>query len=175
LDLFDETKPNVDVPPEATTVSHTFYRKGDAAGTAPQSTQLFAPPEPTSSARSRADGISAPVTPGVSIFAAAASDQAPSANTSGTITVHIPSLIDVDRRPVDILADEIEKHAIPNEEKFELLTRIRCAASLGKGPAGQKERENLVVIRLLAIAIFGAWTDTLEWHPLPAHLVETIR
>jgi len=40
--------------------------------------------------------------------------------------------------------------------------------------AWQKERKNLVVIRLLAIAIFGAWTDTLEWHPLPAHVVKTI-
>lgn len=71
------------------------------------------------------------------------------------VTIHIPSLLDTEKRPLDILADEIEKHAIPDEEKFELLTRIRCAAALGKGPARQKERENLAVIRLLAIAIFG--------------------
>ena len=32
-----------------------------------------------------------------------------------------------------------EKHAIPNEEKFELLTRIRCtASSLGKGLQGRR-------------------------------------
>jgi len=35
LDLFDGTEPKVDVPPEAATVSHTFYRKGDIAGAAP--------------------------------------------------------------------------------------------------------------------------------------------
>ena len=122
---------------------NTFYRKGDTAGAGPQSTQLsFAPSEPTSSARSRAGGIPALVTLGVPIPAAAAGDPVPSVNTSGIITVHIPSLIDVDSRPVDILADEIEKHAIPDEEKFELLMCIRCAASLRKGPAGQKEHEN---------------------------------
>ena len=117
LDLFDETKPKADIPLEAATVSHK------AASS--QSTQLFAPSEPTSSTRLRADVIPAPATPGIFILAAATSDQAPSANTSGTTTVHIPSFIDVDRGPVDILADRMEKHAIPDEERFELLTRIR--------------------------------------------------
>ena len=68
--------------------------------------------------------IPAPAMPGIFILAAAASNQAPSANTSGTTTVHIPSFIDVDRGPVDILVDGMEKHAIP-DEKFELLTHIR--------------------------------------------------
>jgi len=127
---------------------------------APQLTQLFAPPEPTSSARSRVDGIPAPATPGISILAAVASDQAPSANTSGTITVDIPSLIDVDRRPVDILADELKSTLFRTRGS----NRLRSSAVLlhSEGPAGQKEHENPAVSRLLAIAIFGAWTDTLE-------------
>ena len=169
----DESKPNIEVPPEAATVNHTFYRKGDTTVASAQSTQpALAPSDSTSSTRPREGGNIVPLSQGPPI-PAAAGDQAPSSSASGTITVHIPSLIDVDRRPVDILADEIEKHAIPDEEKFELLTRIRCASALGKGPMRQKERENVVVIRLFAIAIFGAWTSMLQPCPSVAHAAET--
>jgi E3 ubiquitin-protein ligase HUWE1 len=169
----DESTSKVDVPPEAASISYTFYRKGDTTVTTAQSTQpSFAPSEPSSSPHLRAAINVAPAAPGAPT-PTAVSNQTASASASGMITVHIPSLIDVDKRPVDILADEIEKHAIPDEEKFELLTRIRCAAALGEGPARQKERENMVVIRLLAIAIFGKWTYTFQSHPLPAHVVET--
>ena len=53
---------------------------------------------------------------------------------------------------------------------------LRVSAVLLRWERGlqEKERENPVVIHLLAIAIFGAWTDALEWHPLMAHVVEKI-
>ena len=116
LDLFNKTKPKADIPLEAATISHEVASS--------QLTQLFVPSELTSSTHLQADVIPAPAMPGIFILAATTSDQAPSANTSGTTTVHIPSFIDVDRGPVDILADRMEKHAIP-DEKFELLTHIQ--------------------------------------------------
>ena len=161
----DESKSKVDVPPEAASISHTFYRKGDMADTTAQPPQpSFALSEPSSSNHARAANSAAPATLGAPA-PAPSGNTVPSPSTSGMITVHIPSLIDVDRRPVDILADEIEKHAIPDEEKFELLTRIRCAAALGEGQARQKERENMVIIRLLAIAIFGVYISATTSRP----------
>lgn len=158
LDLFDASKPDVEVPPEAASVSHTFYRKGDTNTPAPIAQPVFLPPEPTSPTRSRGTTASAtvPTAPAPAAGSSSITEQPlSSAGSSGMITIYIPSLLDSDRRPVEILADEIKKHSVPDEEKFELLTRIRSAAALGKGPAKQKERENIVIIRLLAIAIFG--------------------
>lgn len=51
-----------------------------------------------------------------------------------------------------VLADAIEKHSVPESEKFELLCRTRAALAFSSGP---DEREKLVIVRLLAIAIFG--------------------
>ena len=54
---------------------------------------------------------------------------------------------------MDILADTMEAYSIPDEEKFELLCRIRTAQALEKDRAA--DREKLVIIRLLATAIFS--------------------
>lgn len=80
------------------------------------------------------------------------------------ITIHIPSttILNPALRPIDILIEQIEKYNVPEEERFELLHRIRCARSLGIGGTQEedkiKERVNLVVIRLLAVAIFGKFS-----------------
>lgn len=144
VDLFDKSK-SVETPPEAAQVAHTFYRKGVSVPTTEKvdlaSSQTPVKPKPAGSA--------VPVTP------SAGGGSAPSLAASGMVTINIPSLIDSDKRAVDILADEIEANSIPDEEKFELLCRIRCALALGNGPGKLEERENLAIIRLLAIAIFA--------------------
>ena len=54
---------------------------------------------------------------------------------------------------MDILADTIEAYNVPDTKKFELLMRIRGAQALTHTYA--VDREKLVVVRLLATAIFG--------------------
>jgi E3 ubiquitin-protein ligase HUWE1 len=73
--------------------------------------------------------------------------------SSGAVNIHIDEQILQSKPVMNILADAISMHNVPDSEKFELLCRIRSAAALGKGREG--EREKLVTVRLLAMAIFG--------------------
>jgi E3 ubiquitin-protein ligase HUWE1 len=53
---------------------------------------------------------------------------------------------------MNVLADAVQTHSVPDSETFELLCRIRAAASLASGK--KADRENLLTIRFLAIAIY---------------------
>ena len=53
---------------------------------------------------------------------------------------------------MSILSDAIETYNIPDDAKFELMCRIRVAQALCHG--NDSDREKLVVVRTLAIAIF---------------------
>lgn len=72
---------------------------------------------------------------------------------SGAVTVHIASQDLESKSLMDILADVVEAYSVPDDEKFELLCRIRGAQALTEAHAA--DREKLVVVRLLATAIFG--------------------
>jgi E3 ubiquitin-protein ligase HUWE1 len=69
------------------------------------------------------------------------------------VSVHIDEQALVSKQPMEILAEAIDAFGIPDTEKFECLCRIRSAWVLGAGK--ETDREELVIIRLLAIAIFG--------------------
>lgn len=78
----------------------------------------------------------------------------PSAATSnGAVNVHIDQQTLESKDVMTLLAETVETYSVPDEEKFELLCRIRAALVLTKGK--EVEREKLVVVRLLSIAIFG--------------------
>lgn len=176
-DLFTQPKPaadgshlSIEVPAEAAQVSHTFYRKSPPSAASPAvaakdketpaSTPAQTPIKPKASA-----APTAPVTPAAILPAST------TLTSSGMVTVQIPSLLDSDKRAVDILADAIEAHAVPDDEKFELLCKIRCALALGKGQEKAKEREKLGVVRLLAIAIFGDFYSPYLKPRIVAHLL----
>ncbi|KAI0373495.1 hypothetical protein BV20DRAFT_1119067 [Pilatotrama ljubarskyi] len=79
---------------------------------------------------------------------------ASSASTSsGAVTIHIDSKTIESKPAMDILADTIEEYSVPDSEKFELLMRIRGAQVMTSAHAA--DREKLVIVRLLATAIFG--------------------
>jgi E3 ubiquitin-protein ligase HUWE1 len=90
---------------------------------------------------------------------------APITSTStGAVTIHIDQQTLSSKPPMSLLADTVEAYTIPEDEKFELLCRIRAASVLAKSSDKDKEkedkeklavREKLVIVRLLAIAIFG--------------------
>ncbi|KAK0485978.1 hypothetical protein IW261DRAFT_1662959 [Armillaria novae-zelandiae] len=82
----------------------------------------------------------------------ASSSQAKTA-PPGAVSIHIDESTLQSKSEMEILADTIEKYSVPDSEKFELLCRIRAAVVLRKGK--EDDREKLVIIRLLAIAIFG--------------------
>ncbi|KAF7308833.1 hypothetical protein MKEN_01083200 [Mycena kentingensis (nom. inval.)] len=79
--------------------------------------------------------------------------------SSNAVSIHVdPATLD-SKSEVDVLADIVEEYAVPEADKFELLCRIRAALVLKRG--NEAEREKLVVVRLLAVAIFG------HTHPEP--------
>ncbi|THH30438.1 hypothetical protein EUX98_g3760 [Antrodiella citrinella] len=77
----------------------------------------------------------------------------PSTPAPGSVTVHIDSQTLQSKSAMEILADAVEKYAVPEDDKLELLGRIRYAQALT--PGHKAEREKLVAIRLLTTAIFG--------------------
>ncbi|RPD73800.1 hypothetical protein L226DRAFT_488466 [Lentinus tigrinus ALCF2SS1-7] len=83
----------------------------------------------------------------------AAATSANASTSSGAVTIHIDSKTIESKPAMDILADSIEAYNVPDNEKFELLMRIRGAQVLTNAYTG--DREKLVVVRLLSTAIFG--------------------
>jgi E3 ubiquitin-protein ligase HUWE1 len=73
--------------------------------------------------------------------------------TSSAVVVHIDEPTLQATNPMQILRDVIQAHSVPEAEQFELLCRIRTSVALRKG--NHRDREKLVLIRLLAVAIFG--------------------
>ena len=84
---------------------------------------------------------------------ASAGPAAGASTSSGAVTIHIDSKTIETKGAMDILADVIEAYNVPDGEKFELLMRIRGAQAVTSAHAGDRER--LVIVRLLATAIFG--------------------
>lgn len=87
--------------------------------------------------------------------------QSMTTQATGAVVIHIDEQALLTKRSVDILAESVQTYSLPDSQKFELLWRIRTAQALAK-PAAEKDlkelhgdREKLVTIRLLAIAIFG--------------------
>lgn len=121
------------LPNEAREVVFTFYRKDAPPKEKPSEGDVFDTPTQT------------PRKGGASVAAASSS--------SGSVTIHIDSQTLATKPAMDILADTMEAHSVPDEEKFELLCRIRTSQALAKDRAA--DREKLVIIRLLATAIFS--------------------
>ncbi|KAK7053298.1 E3 ubiquitin-protein ligase tom1 [Paramarasmius palmivorus] len=80
-------------------------------------------------------------------------DVAQGSSGSGAVNIHLDEQTLQSKPPMSLLADLIEKYHVPDSEKFDLLCRIRASTALMKGR--EEEREKLVIVRLLAIAIFG--------------------
>ncbi|KAJ6625623.1 hypothetical protein B0H10DRAFT_1782772 [Mycena sp. CBHHK59/15] len=78
---------------------------------------------------------------------------APASAVSNAVSIHVDNANLESKSHVDILADIIEEYSVPESEKFELMCRTRAAIVLKQG--NETDREKLVIVRLLAIAIFG--------------------
>jgi len=72
--------------------------------------------------------------------------------TAGAITLYFDTQTLSSKEAMDILADCVDTYNVPEEERFELICRIRAAQALL--PGKEEEREKLVIARLLATAIF---------------------
>ncbi|KAF9227402.1 hypothetical protein BS17DRAFT_727628 [Gyrodon lividus] len=78
---------------------------------------------------------------------------APTSSSSGAVSIHIDEETLKKKEVMEILADILELHPLSNDDKFELLCRTRVAKAIVTG--NEATREKLVVVRLLAIALYG--------------------
>ncbi|GLB37041.1 putative protein with domain of Unknown Function (DUF913) [Lyophyllum shimeji] len=157
--------PEVDaLPTEAREVNFTFYRT--AAGADAEKEKET---EKEKEKRMEMDVFDARKAP------------APTVAPSGAINIHLDEQELAAKPTMDILADVVETYNVPDDEKFELMCRIRAAKALMKGE--EADRIKLVTIRLLAIAIFGhthpesqATTSLFLYEPdLIAHIAELLQ
>lgn len=152
------------LPAEAREVNFSFYRT-DASNSSGDDTEkqmetdVFDAPRPQ---KSTASG------PGA-------------ASSSGAVNIHIDEQTLLSKSLMNVLADVVEEYSIPESERFELMCRIRAAVVLSKG--NEADREKLVMVRLLAIAIFGhthpesqATSSLFLYEPdLIAHVAELLQ
>ncbi|KAF9241543.1 hypothetical protein BU15DRAFT_87134 [Melanogaster broomeanus] len=134
ISLLDLASPNgvpqVDVlPGEARDVSFVYYRA--------DCKEKKQKPE---------SGDEAPTTPHKSPVV-------PTSSSSGAITIHVDEETLKEKDVMEIVADILELHPLSKDDKFELLCRTRIAKALATG--NEVIREKLVILRLLAIAIYG--------------------
>lgn len=137
-----KTSAEVDLTGEAGDIHFQFYRKSSDKSQEP------AEPSQVESSLPATATPSATPTAGPSTVPPAAKPA-----SAGMTTIHLPGVANSDKDAMAILADAVEKYDIPQDEKFELLCRIRISKALAKGH--EEDRENLAVARLLAIAIYG--------------------
>ncbi|KZT10978.1 uncharacterized protein LAESUDRAFT_721398 [Laetiporus sulphureus 93-53] len=133
------------LPNEAREVNFTFYRH-DVPSSVPhkekeKSAESHAPQQNVAQTPTRRTGTSSSATASAPVI------------SSGAVNIHISIKTIEAKEPMHILADIIEAYSVPDSEKFELLCRIRAARALTAAHA--VDREKLVIVRLLATAIFG--------------------
>lgn len=115
------------LPQEASEVNHSFYRKTEDEAQQKTDAEASQP-------------------------SASSTDQ-PNAQASKPYTIHLGPLAQSSRPAMDIFADAVKSHRVPDSEKYELLCRIRLAHALGEGR--DSERQAIVTARLLALAVYA--------------------
>ncbi|KAG8983821.1 hypothetical protein FRB90_005708, partial [Tulasnella sp. 427] len=145
LDAKKQGSVELDLSGESGDVQFQFYRKS-----AEKVQEQSGPAEsPTSTQQTSIPAVPSSSQPSQS---AAAPSTGPKPS-SGMTVVHIPGVATSDRDAMTILAEAVEKYDVPDEEKFELLCRIRITKALKSG--NEVDREKLAAARLLAIAIYA--------------------
>lgn len=119
--------------------------------TASTSTALStpAPPRRTASFAPQLQTPATPATPAIPPPAIPSSSK----HAEGLTNIHLPNLKTSDKSTVDILLDLIETHQVPEPDRLDLLQKIRIGKALSA--SNVKERQALLVVRLLALAVFA--------------------
>lgn len=178
LTMLDLVRDDVDVtiPKDLAEVTFQFYRKaatGNDASAAARSTGTddagrdstaaitsAATPAPKSARGATQRGTpqagtstSAPVTPATNrtLSSSALPTLSSGHQAEGLVTVNLGNVAESGKTATDLLADAMELHRIPEEEKLHLLQVIRVAMSINDKEA----RKRMLRLRLLAISVLS--------------------
>ncbi|CAL1707508.1 unnamed protein product [Somion occarium] len=157
------------LPREAREIHFSFYPKGSH----PSTKEKEPAPEP--------DVFDSPALQTPKKGAPATAGPSSSGPSTGSVTVHIDNQAVESRPTMTLLAEAVETYSVPEDEKFELLCRIRAAKALI--PDHADDREKLVTVRLLSTAIFAhthtesqAQSSLFIYEPdLVSHIAEVLQ
>jgi E3 ubiquitin-protein ligase HUWE1 len=162
LDWVREDLGSKQMPKDVLEVDFRFYRKAATEGEttkiaskeqhekeASASTSVSTPSinRTTSSRMSRTAPASAPVTPAKGAEISDSSDLA----SEGLANIHLGVVAEQGQSAPSLVADAVEMHRLPSEEKLHLLQRIRVSMAAPH----LDSRQQMLRIRLLAIAVLG--------------------
>jgi E3 ubiquitin-protein ligase HUWE1 len=134
----DQGKPVLDaLPIEGREVQFKFYNTGKAKQSKDRTNEMEIDLPESSQTSQR------PLAP----VSTASSSQA-----AGATTLYFDTQTLSSKGAMDILADCVDTYNVPEDERFELMCRIRAAQALL--PGREEDREKLLIARLLATAIF---------------------
>ncbi|KAH9963908.1 hypothetical protein BC827DRAFT_99895 [Russula dissimulans] len=135
----DQGRPLLEgLPTEAREVQFKFYNTGKAKRSKDRTSEMEVDaPENSQTSPQRAS---------------ASASTASTSQAAGATTLYFDTQTLSSKGAMDILADYIDTYNVPEDERFELMCRIRAAQALL--PGREEEREQLVIARLLATAIF---------------------
>ncbi|PWN38380.1 uncharacterized protein FA14DRAFT_159977, partial [Meira miltonrushii] len=172
MDSVDFVKDSIQVPPSFSHVRFQFYRRSNGESTSKadpwsamqdasnvEATPTTTPVRPRP--RDRLSSASTSVTSGLHAAPSTSHSSAnvtnePSASTEeGLTTIDLGDVQASGKDAMDILADAIETHHIPQEDQFELFQKLRFATSLST----TEQRRQLLTCRLLAIACYAHITS----------------
>jgi E3 ubiquitin-protein ligase HUWE1 len=137
----DQGRPVLEaLPAEAREVQFKFYNTGKAKKAKDVINEMEVDPIPPENTQPSSQRQLAPVS------------SSSSSQPAGAVTLYFDTQTLSSKGPMDILADCIDTYNVPEDERFELMCRIRSAQALL--PGREEEREQLVIARLLATAVF---------------------
>ncbi|GAA6003447.1 E3 ubiquitin-protein ligase TOM1 [Rhodotorula paludigena] len=109
-------------------------------------------------------GGQAPTTPGQPQVPQTPATPAPASTSAGATkpqegmtTVHLPNFrLNSDKSVIDALLDLVATHQVPERDRLELLQKLRISHALcASADGGASERQQLLVVRLLALAVYA--------------------
>lgn len=136
LTLAQLASSDTSIPPEATTVHYQFYRHLGPGEVAQDDKKPLDTPN---------------TTPTKSKGKEKESSSAAQAVSEGLIVVSLSDIDKPEQSISSIFGDAVDSHLVPEEHQYELMHKIRIARSI----QDPKKRQQLLKIRLLAIAIMG--------------------
>jgi len=94
--------------------------------------------------------VAAPATPGP-----APTTTASTKPTEGLTSIHLPNLRTTTLSTVDLFLSLVETHSIPEPDRLNLLQKIRIGKALSSPSSSPRERQQLLIARLLALAVYA--------------------
>lgn len=73
----------------------------------------------------------------------------------GLTSIHLPNLRTTSLSTVDILLDLVSTHTVPEPDRLNLLQKIRIGKALNNPSLPPRERQQLLIVRLLALSVFA--------------------